>query len=592
MATRYLVIIPRGSESVHRPPLQTEAKSGLICIVDNRDMTLFTDCAAHSFCLPDGRGAVIGDLFSRRHIPEKIQAASPELARRTFRTGAQHLIDDCWGGYVAVVRNDEGLIQVLRDPSGAMPCYYFRTPAATVIFSDVETLMAAGFQAPDIDWPYMLRHLLAYDLRAPETGLTGINELLAGFRLTVNTASPTVRQCWSPWDYVLPEPAISSQEVAINLRHTVTATVRAWAGCFDHVLLGVSGGLDSSIIAACLTGQETRLTCLTMVTDEADGDERRYAGILSAALGLTLLERSHDLGRIDITRPTAAHLPRPLLYAFGQSEHETKFAIARERAIGAFFSGIGGDNVFCHMVSPAPIIDRLRAEGLHSGVFTTINDICRLTGCSFPELLKAGLPRLLDRRASYRWMANTRFISRDALSDVTEPLTHPWLVAPAGALPGKLAHIAMLTRIQGTTDGFSRLEIPPQINPLLSQPIVEACLRIPTWQWCEGGRNRSVARLAFSEDLPAAIINRRSKGGPDSFAFDVLESNKALLRGHLLEGILAQHGLLDLDALENCLDARHWIPGDDYVRLSALAEAEAWVRHWTGLGYQPKLALS
>jgi asparagine synthase (glutamine-hydrolysing) len=178
------------------------------------------------------------------------------------------------------------------------------------------------------------------------------------------------------------------------------------------------------------------------------------------------------------------------------------------------------------------------------------------------------------------------------VSDFTEVFTHPWLDAPADALPGKAAHVAMLTRIQGTIDGFSRLEAPPQINPLLSQPIVEACLRIPTWQWCEGGQNRAVARLAFREDLPPRIVNRRSKGGPDSFAFDVIEANRALLREQLLEGVLAQRGLLDLKALENCLDARRWIQRDDYVRLSALAEAEAWVRHWAGLGCQPKLALA
>jgi asparagine synthase (glutamine-hydrolysing) len=592
MATRFLAIISRGTKGVGKAAAEIEAESGLLRVIDTPDMALFTDFAAHHFCLPDNRGAVIGDLFSGVASPERIRESTPELFQQIVHSRAQHLIDACWGGYVAIVRDNEGETHILRDPSGAMPCYYLETSSATVIFSDVETMLAAGFQVPAIDWSYMLRHLLAYDLRSPGTGLTGVEELLAGFRLTLTRSAQVVTQCWSPWDHVCNDRTATSQKAATDLHETVTTAVRAWAGSFSHILLGVSGGLDSSILAACLTGQPTHLTCLTMATDEADGDERRYARILSAALDLTLLERHHDLGKIDITRSTAAHLPRPLLYAFGQSEHEAKFAIARAHGIDAFFSGIGGDNVFCHMVSPSPVIDRLRAQGLRGGVFTTIDDICKLTGCSFWELAKAGIPRLMAKRSSYRWVANTRFINRAAASDFTEVFTHPWLDAPADALPGKAAHVAMLTRIQGTIDGFSRLEAPPQINPLLSQPIVEACLHIPTWQWCEGGQNRSVARLAFREDLPARIVNRRSKGGPDSFAFDVIEANRALLREQLLEGVLAQRGLLDLKALENCLDTRRWIQRDDYVRLSAIAETEAWVRHWEGLGYQPKLALA
>jgi asparagine synthase (glutamine-hydrolysing) len=581
MATRFLAMVPNGIEPIGNLLDEIEYRAGLTKILVTPRLTILVDDAADYMRLPGHGGAIIGNLFSREDRPKRIRSVSDDLARQIVRSGGTHLIDTCWGGYVSIIQSDgDGQTHIVRDPSGAMPCYYLETAHATIISSDVETLLASGLLLPAIDWQYMLYHLLAYDLRSQRTGLTGVSELLAGFRLSLSGANQKVTQCWSPWDHVSAEHQRENHEIADSLHETVTRTVQAWASCYDHILLGISGGLDSSIIAACLKGHTTRLTCLTMATDEAEGDERRYARIVTDALKLPLIEGFHDLARTDITRSTAAHLPRPLLYAFGQSEHETKFALAREHRIDAFFSGIGGDNVFCHMVSPSPVIDRFRVQGFGNGTLTTIDDVCRLTGCSLWQLARHGLPRLFARNQAYRWERNMQFVSQAAASGLDFPLTHPWLNAPDGALPGKAAHIAMLLRIQGTIDGFSRLNTGPQINPLLSQPIVEACLRIPTWAWCSGGENRSVARRAFQNDLPDAIIHRRSKGGPDTFAFEVIETNRSILRERLLSGVLAQHGLLDLVELEKCFDDRRPVQKSDYVRLSALAEAEAWARHW------------
>ena len=52
-----------------------------------------------------------------------------------------------------------------------------------------------------------------------------------------------------------------------------------------------------------------------------------------------------------------------------------------------------------------------------------------------------------------------------------------------------------------------------RISPLFSQPLVELCLRIPTYVLTHGGWDRAVARRAFYDDLPPEIRNRRHKGG-------------------------------------------------------------------------------
>ncbi len=118
------------------------------------------------------------------------------------------------------------------------------------------------------------------------------------------------------------------------------------------------------------------------------------------------------------------------------------------------------------------------------------------------------------------------------------------------------------------------------ILPLLSQPLVETCLSIPTWQWIDGGRDRVLVRRAFSPDLPPEIAWRRSKGGPSSFACEVIDRNKAKLQTLLLDGILAAKGLIDVSRVRRALDPATPVRSPEDFRLALLAETEAWLRYW------------
>jgi asparagine synthase (glutamine-hydrolysing) len=94
---------------------------------------------------------------------------------------------------------------------------------------------------------------------------------------------------WSPWDHV--EPAlVPVEEKAERLERIVRQSVQGWAAAAGRVVLGVSGGLDSSIVAACLAGPSRATTCVTLFTRDPAGDERDYARILCASLGLRLVE--------------------------------------------------------------------------------------------------------------------------------------------------------------------------------------------------------------------------------------------------------------------------------------------------------------
>ncbi len=116
---------------------------------------------------------------------------------------------------------------------------------------------------------------------------------------------------------------------------------------------------------------------------------------------------------------------------------------------------------------------------------------------------------------------------------------------------------------------------------LLSQPIIELCLRIPTYVWIVGGRDRAIARRAFADVLPRQVVRRTSKGLIDRYNRIMLDRNAGFLREMLLDGELVKAGLLDRSRLDACL-----VPGEvstSFEYNEVLRQhlcTEIWVRRW------------
>lgn len=574
MALRFLAIIARGAR-LEQVPEEAKALSQLHHAVATERFNLWLSEPTDMLASASGRVHVIGRLYDRADNPGRIRELDPELDRS--RNVPALLSARFWGQYVAFAQSPIGSFQVFRDPSGALPCYVLEHPDRIVLFSDIETGCAAGSFSPEIDWSAVVTCLSRPALRRTRTALLDLSEVPQGWTLGIGGMSYCgLTQTWSPWDHVAPSD-LSGQELADALYTAVRGSVRALSAEFRRVQLCLSGGLDSSIVAASLFGNDT--LCLNLVADGPEGDEREPAQLVADACGFELISRPYRLDDVDLDRTSAAHLPRPVgapgRMAFDRANLET----AATHGTDALFTGNGGDNVFCFMQSATPIADRLRGEGPGLGAWRTFGDVCSLTGCSLWTALDRAARKLPRSAAAYRWVAEKRFLNPDALVDVEDQPGHRWLVAPAGSLPGRAAHIAMLMRPQNYSEGFSRQASLEMVTPLLSQPVVEMCLSIPSWKWIGGGRDRAVARDAFCRSLPASIIRRRSKGGPGAFFRQVLEHQHDALRQRLLEGILVQRQVLDRAAIEAFFGSRIDEQGDAYVRILALADAEAWVRH-------------
>lgn len=548
--------------------------------VFNGPAAVFTQSQCQ-YATPPGTAdaGVLGTVFTR-HGTSYHQGTLEDAAWRNLCCGSiGQFFERCWGGFVALSSSAESL-QVSRDPSAAMPCYYAHASGVVLVGSSIAHLIAAGLRKPTIAMDQLARSLFRADLSSQETAFVGVSELLPGDCLQIDRDGLHIRHVWSPWDHVAIDETIGFLRHAEQLRDAVENCVAAWGTTAHRTLVGVSGGLDSSIVATCLASKTPRPVCVTVSTADAEGDERVHAHRICDHLKLALQEADYDLDDIDIERPARPDLPRPTGRMIAQAYNAAVTRVAHGNGADAFFTGNGGDNVFAFSQSAGAIADRLLHDGPWIGAWQSARDICQLTGCSLIQAWRSAL-RLATGPHSYHWKPDPGFLHPDVLRKLDrEPLMHPWLDAPKGALPGKAAHIAALLRIQRHLEDTGQLSAVRVINPLMSQPIIETCLAIPSWMWCRGGRNRSVARHAFRNVMPPSITDRVSKGGPSGFGTRILDTFHDRIMGRLLDGHLAAGGIVDRAALERRLRDERPDWGTEQVRVLELLEAEAWIDHW------------
>ena len=581
MRPRYLLLVSHGKDLAACADRIAIATGLQVCHRTPRVAVLANeDCG----CLAiDADHLVVGTLF-HRHGPSRAIATFDDTERSALLSGGTAaLLASYWGGYISLsVRGDA--VEVLRDPSGALPCYRSAAPGTALFASDMELLSAGGAVHARVGWDALGRMLFSSGLPTRETALVGIDMILAGTTLVIDGHREETVTSWSPWDFAEPPAGEDSGAAAGRLRRVIDQAVGAWASGYRHPLLSMSGGLDSSIVAACLArsmGERagTAASCITLYTDDPAGDERGYARQVCAPLDLPLAACRYALDAVDLDRALGAHLPRPAGRVEAQPYEVAHRAIAAQVGADAFFTGNGGDNVFNYSQSAAALADRALYEGLGAGAFATLRDICRQTGAGPLRVSRAAM-RIARAAPGYRWRASPAFLHPELIASLQGlAFAHPWLEAPPGALPGKAAHIAGLLRAQVTLEP-DRSRVAPVVHPLLSQPVAETCLSIPSWQWRSGGRDRAVARDAFAGRLPQAILDRRGKGTPDPFCGAIVARKREELRERLMDGQLAAHRLLDQHAIEETLRPERPTTGEENVRLLELANVEAWLSSW------------
>ncbi len=530
--------------------------------------------------LPIEGGVLFGDLFSRgtRTPVTDLPAGRREALRAS---GGRWLIMCCWGSYLALWCDAAtGTMHALRAPLGRLPAYYARSEGLTLVASDAELLASAVNRRPAIDWQEVCRHLGRADLRRRGTCLAGVTELRGGERLAMD-AEHRVESLWEPTT-VLAQPRFDErEEAAARLRDAVRLSVTASLARCDSVLLQLSGGIDSSIVAACLAHGGTRFEAVNFRLRGRAGDEADYAQQVADRLGIKLHLAQPSIADVALDRSAAAALPSPARRGFEQAGDAVAWRLADRTGAQAIVDGGGGDNVFYAMLSIAPAAELWLREGPSRRFRETVGVLADLTNSSPWWLLWKALRCAWRGHARPATLTMLPFLSAEARDVVQSGPLHPWLDAASPLLPAQRSMIAGLAPAQCLVEGRDLRSRLPQISVLVTQPVLEVALRVDTALWFAPGQTRALARHAFARELPPQVLARRSKGTPDGFVADLFRQRRPQIRRMLLGGLLDQQNILNRPLLAEVLAEERPVTDCDFVRVMELVDAEAWARCWS-----------
>jgi asparagine synthase (glutamine-hydrolysing) len=277
-------------------------------------------------------------------------------------------------------------------------------------------------------------------------------------------------------------------------------------------------------------------------------------------VGCELIERQRrsqtelaNLSRID-------QAPYPFCYIAYLDSGRDEAMLARQLGATALFSGGGGDNLFYIGASIPEAADYAYAKGIDRSLLLRSLESSLMLNCSIWKTLwrvsRFGIfkrpPALMEaREQQYALLKAPR--SRSLQDDLA--YFHPLIVSASAVPPAKLEHASAISwETAPRYDPFETPTDPLETIPLISQPLIELSLAIPTYVLTLNGRDRSLARRAFADDLPPRILRRKSKGGQEEHVKSVLINNRAVVHGMLADGELVRAGYVDRNALLDALE--------------------------------------
>lgn len=516
----------------------------------------------------DGHGVCLGEVFARSSLKLLDQSARSDLTAHVLTPAVcESTVREVWGGYV-LVRTGQDEAVALRDPSGAIECVAWRLGEVSIFASAATAPLEALF-------PHSTRldiEALAQISAAPgefhhRLALTGLTPVVAGGRLRLRPTGHDHTLAWSPSNIYRRRPGRPSDAV---VRETIVETVRALVG--DRSWIGeLSGGLDSAVVAASLSPQQQKrvLAWVNHATLRREGDERSYAWAVADRLGCELTEWVRTDLPLDLTALKEAGAAfRPPINDFDPGYNQDIHDRIEATGAAGSLTGQGGDAVFFQMATPMIGLDELSERGLRSRL-KVLHRVARWTKRSlWPQTWWR--EALVSKHARCTW-------------------THPWTNDLEGLPPAKAFQVNALAYSQVFQQTARRSRRGICLNPLLSQPLMELGLSLSTTDLTWGGRDRALIRRAFANDLPQAVIDRRSKGDVGAFYGLGLRPHLHALRAYLLDGALVDAGALPRSQLETLLTEERLLWQGDYGRVLSLLWTEIWLRYWRSRLASPRL---
>ena len=293
-----------------------------------------------------------GEIYNAAELRAELAAAGHRFTSTSDMEVVPHLLEihglegiaRLRGMFALVVMDKErNAIHLIRDRMGEKPITYYRNGNATFFASEQTALIRSKVVPAEIDPEVLPSYLLHGFVPEPHSLVTGIEKVPAGHILSISltNGSHALKQYWDPMEFV------GSQRLNTkDLREIIEDSIAVSCTSDRPVGISLSGGLDSSLVAALATTHRTELHAFT-VGYEANGfDESAQANEFATKLGIPCHTRRLDTQEVALSfsdicgwrDEPIADIAGPSIAAVAQ--------MAQEENIPVLLSGLGGDELF------------------------------------------------------------------------------------------------------------------------------------------------------------------------------------------------------------------------------------------------------
>lgn len=458
----------------------------------------------------------------------------------------------------AIWDDDKKQLLLARDRMGQKPLYYYQDDKRFLFASEIKALLATDLIKIEPDYQAIHLYLAHGYVPCPYTGFKNIRKLPPGHQLVLTKKDSTITPYWSETPTPLKAETGDDNEYAERLLELLTE-----ATCMrtvSDVPLGVllSGGIDSSAIAAILARAKGKVQTFTVGFDDKLYDERKEAADLARMLGTD----HHEM----IVKPDVADILPRLVRAYDEPFADPSalpsYYVAQmaRQHVTVVLNGDGADENF-------------------AGYGTYIQGTAGAWAENLPKKLGRVLARIIDQPTPGKRQSLAQVLSLSGqdrarifaslkltttLSDIAPLLNTDFTAAVIDTDP--VEHLANLFDRADPKDMINamlwtdrRTFLPDDLlfkidiasmshglearSPFLDHHLVEFAAGLPGHWKLKGTRKKHILKLALKDLLPTDVLKRPKRG------FDVPVSrwlrnelhdmsHELLLNGSLVRNIL------------------------------------------------------
>ncbi len=492
----------------HRGPDGEGMFAGERCWLGHRRLAILdpTAAGAQPMSSTDGRWTIVfnGEIFNYLELRSQLGGE--------FRSGSdtEVLLRACaaWGVEKSLERSvgmfafglwdaEERVLTLVRDRVGEKPLVYFHRPGMIAFASELKAL--EPFHERRLDPAAVDAYLALGYVPAPLAIFRGCQKLEPGHLLRFRNGQAEVRRWWQPESARPEAPCLSREQRMQNLRERVADAVRLRLRSDVPVAVFLSGGVDSSIIAAECVRQGASPEAFT--ADFGDGHpDLAYAARVARHLGLR-----HEALRIDPHRP-AQDFDRLLWHfdePFGDSSAIPTFALARalKGRCRVVLNGEGGDEAFGgyrhyeHVAAKQAIKAVAAAAGLADGTASVY----------------------VESKVAFRRQDRNRLLNGNARGNSLSSLLQRegYRVPPGSALKKAMwsdRHLYLPNDLTYKVDIALAASGVEGRAPFLDHRLLEWAQSLPEGELVRGREKKILLRDAYRALLPAGVLGRAKQG--------------------------------------------------------------------------------